>query len=102
MALLMQRGFKVHGVLPAQDSRHDQELGELPFSSADTVSNKRAVYPLHVLGARGQRIAVPKIHTVVLGAMGSITSATVDMLDVVGVHGVQGTALLRELQGQVV
>jgi hypothetical protein len=52
------------------------------------VSNKRAVYPLNVLGAQGQRIVVPKIHTVVLGAMGSITSATVDTLDAVGVRGV--------------
>jgi hypothetical protein len=49
----------------------------LPFSSAGAVSNKRVVYPLHVLGAMGQRVAVPKIHMVVLGAMGSITSVTV-------------------------
>jgi hypothetical protein len=56
--------------------------------SLDAVSTKRAVYPLHVLGARGQRVAVPKIHTVVLGAMGSISSATVDTLDAVGVGDV--------------
>jgi hypothetical protein len=102
MALLLQRGFAVRGALPAQVTQHDQEPGELPFSENDVVANKRVVYPLYVLDARGQRIAVPKIYTVVLGAMGSVTHVAVDALDAVGVRGVRASTLFRELQDQLI
>ena len=94
MLALAARGYSVVVGEHAPTPPH-----QLPLAPPDNSTNRQIRYPFCVPGAApGSRVDVPKIHTIILGVLGSIPAAAVRA---VAATGVVDAALWHDLTTQL-